>query len=88
MSVFLRTSLHPDSVANGGLYLGALFFGLINVMFGVLRLPISIYESLLWTVITYYTIGFAPEATRYEIQNPIGGWVYVNQVECLSPHYV
>ncbi len=122
MTVFLRTSLHPDSVSNGGLYLGALFFGLINVMFGgfmemaliiarlpvyykqrdlffypawafalpvyLLRLPISIYESLLWTVITYYTIGFAPEATRYEIQNPVGGWVYVNQVECLSPHYV
>jgi hypothetical protein len=99
MSVFLRTSLHPDSVSNGGLYLGALFFGLINVMFGgfmemaliiarlpvyykqrdlffypawafalpvyLLRLPISIYESLLWTVITYYTIGFAPEATRF-----------------------
>jgi hypothetical protein len=43
----------------------------------LLRLPISIYESLLWTVITYYTIGFAPEATRYEIQNPVGGWVYV-----------
>ena len=33
MSVFFRTTLHPDSVNSGGLYLGALFFGLINMMF-------------------------------------------------------
>ena len=31
----------------------------------VLRIPISILESLVWVVMTYYTIGFAPEASRY-----------------------
>lgn len=30
----------------------------------LLRLPISLFESLAWMVVTYYTIGFAPEASR------------------------
>lgn len=30
----------------------------------LLRIPISLFESIVWTVITYYTIGFAPEASR------------------------
>lgn len=28
------------------------------------RIPISLFESVLWMVITYYTIGYAPEASR------------------------
>ncbi|WOL00752.1 hypothetical protein Cni_G09465 [Canna indica] len=31
----------------------------------VLRLPISILETIVWTVMTYYTIGYAPEASRF-----------------------
>ncbi|XP_027336297.1 ABC transporter G family member 36-like [Abrus precatorius] len=31
----------------------------------LLRIPISVFESLVWVVVTYYTIGFAPEATRF-----------------------
>ncbi|CAL5195539.1 unnamed protein product [Lathyrus oleraceus] len=31
----------------------------------LLRLPISLFESLAWMVVTYYTIGFAPEASRF-----------------------
>ncbi|AET01511.2 drug resistance transporter-like ABC domain protein [Medicago truncatula] len=31
----------------------------------LLRLPISMFESLAWMVVTYYTIGFAPEASRF-----------------------
>lgn len=31
----------------------------------LLRIPISMFESLAWMVVTYYTIGFAPEASRY-----------------------
>ncbi|KAK4279541.1 hypothetical protein QN277_011309 [Acacia crassicarpa] len=31
----------------------------------VLRIPISFMESTLWTVLTYYTIGFAPPASRF-----------------------
>lgn len=33
----------------------------------LLTIPISIVESTVWMVITYYTIGFAPEASRYHI---------------------
>ena len=31
----------------------------------LLRLPLSVLESTVWMVMTYYTIGFAPEASRY-----------------------
>ncbi|OMO66557.1 hypothetical protein COLO4_30499 [Corchorus olitorius] len=31
----------------------------------LLRVPISILESIVWMVITYYTMGFAPEASRF-----------------------
>ncbi|XP_022962387.1 ABC transporter G family member 35-like [Cucurbita moschata] len=31
----------------------------------LLRLPLSALESFAWMVITYYTIGFAPEASRF-----------------------
>ncbi|CAI9105088.1 OLC1v1003939C2 [Oldenlandia corymbosa var. corymbosa] len=31
----------------------------------LLRIPISIVESLAWVLVTYYTIGFAPEASRF-----------------------
>ncbi|KAK9065385.1 hypothetical protein SSX86_016768 [Deinandra increscens subsp. villosa] len=31
----------------------------------LLRVPISLVESTVWTVMTYYVIGFAPEASRF-----------------------
>ncbi|XP_014516313.1 ABC transporter G family member 36 [Vigna radiata var. radiata] len=31
----------------------------------LLRIPISVFESLAWVGVTYYTIGFAPEASRF-----------------------
>ncbi|XP_010267164.1 PREDICTED: ABC transporter G family member 36-like [Nelumbo nucifera] len=31
----------------------------------LLRIPISILEAVAWMVVTYYTIGFAPEASRF-----------------------
>nr|GEZ66760.1 pleiotropic drug resistance protein 2 [Tanacetum cinerariifolium] len=31
----------------------------------VLRIPLSLMESGIWVVLTYYTIGFAPNATRF-----------------------
>lgn len=30
----------------------------------LLRIPISIMESIVWVVMTYYVIGYAPEASR------------------------
>ncbi|KAF3943211.1 hypothetical protein CMV_030208 [Castanea mollissima] len=31
----------------------------------VLRIPMSVLESIVWLVMTYYSIGFAPEASRF-----------------------
>ncbi|GLT71132.1 hypothetical protein SLA2020_431730 [Shorea laevis] len=31
----------------------------------LLRVPISILESIAWTAVTYYSIGYAPEASRF-----------------------
>ncbi|KQK09541.1 ABC transporter G family member 38 [Brachypodium distachyon] len=37
-------------------------FTLPNVL---LKVPMSLFESIIWVVITYYLIGFAPEASRF-----------------------
>ncbi|XP_021728709.1 ABC transporter G family member 39-like [Chenopodium quinoa] len=34
----------------------------------VLRIPLSFMESAIWTILTYYTIGFAPSASRFFCQ--------------------
>ncbi|KAG2612265.1 hypothetical protein PVAP13_4KG267400 [Panicum virgatum] len=44
------------------LFYPAWIFTLPNV---VLRIPFSIIESVVWVLVTYYTIGFAPEADRF-----------------------
>lgn len=31
----------------------------------LLRVPISVLESIVWTAMTYYTIGFSPESSRF-----------------------
>ncbi|KAL3649675.1 Pleiotropic drug resistance protein 2 [Castilleja foliolosa] len=31
----------------------------------LLKIPLSLIESLIWIVLTYYTVGFAPEASRF-----------------------
>ncbi|EEC84379.1 hypothetical protein OsI_30931 [Oryza sativa Indica Group] len=33
MTVFIRTNMHHDSITNGGIYMGALFFGILMIMF-------------------------------------------------------
>lgn len=99
MTVFFRTELHPTDIIDGNLYLGALFFGLVNVMFNglaeitlsvdrlpvfykerdqmfypawassiptfITRISLSTLESAIWVILTYYVIGFAPEASRF-----------------------
>ncbi|XP_042517441.1 pleiotropic drug resistance protein 1-like isoform X2 [Macadamia integrifolia] len=48
MTVFLRTEMHKDSIIHGGIYVGALFFALTNIMFNglselamtVMKLPV------------------------------------------------
>ncbi|CAO2839377.1 unnamed protein product [Amaranthus hypochondriacus] len=102
MTVFFRTTMHHETVTDGGKYLGALFFSIINIMFNgftelamtvlrlpifykqrdflfypawayalpvwVLRIPLSFMESAIWTILTYYTVGFAPSASRFFCQ--------------------
>uniref|UniRef100_A0A0D9XCM5 ABC transporter domain-containing protein n=1 Tax=Leersia perrieri TaxID=77586 RepID=A0A0D9XCM5_9ORYZ len=33
MTVFIRTNMHHDSITNGGIYMGALFFAILIIMF-------------------------------------------------------
>ena len=98
IAMFFRTRMHTGTLEDGGKFFGALFFGLLIVMFNgmaelaltvirlpvfykqrdsmlypawafalpiwVLRIPLSLMESGIWVVLTYYTIGCAPDATR------------------------
>ncbi|CAI9091305.1 OLC1v1026290C1 [Oldenlandia corymbosa var. corymbosa] len=34
----------------------------------LLRIPVSVLDSLIWIILTYYTIGFAPSASRFFMQ--------------------
>ncbi|KVH98014.1 hypothetical protein Ccrd_023769 [Cynara cardunculus var. scolymus] len=91
-----RNSNNPD---DGGLYTGALFFGVVMIMFNgmseismtiaklpvfykqrdflfypswayalpswVIKIPVSFLEAGLWTVLTYYVVGFDPYVARF-----------------------
>lgn len=97
-TIFLRTEMHQQTITDGNLYMGALFFALIHMMFNgipemamtvvrlpvffkqrdqllypawayslpnwIVKIPFSLVEAVIWVFITYYTIGFAPEADR------------------------
>ncbi|CAM6099489.1 unnamed protein product [Calypogeia fissa] len=110
MTVYLRTNMHRRNLADAQVFGGALFFGVLNIMFNgyaelsmtiirlpvyfkqremlffpawafsiattVLRIPLSIVETLIFIVITYYTIGFAPAASRFFKQLFLYFWVH------------
>ncbi|GMN39377.1 hypothetical protein TIFTF001_008607 [Ficus carica] len=99
LTVFLKTKMQVGTLQDGAKFYGALFFGVINVMFNgmaevaltvfklpvfykqrdflfypawafglpvcILKIPLSFMESGIWVVLTYYTIGFAPAASRF-----------------------
>ncbi|KAH9321633.1 hypothetical protein KI387_016272 [Taxus chinensis] len=99
MTLFLRTEMHQQSITDGNLYMGAMFFSLIYLTFSglpemsmtvgrlpvfykqrdllfypawayalptwIVKIPISLLEASLLVSITYYVIGFAPEAERF-----------------------
>lgn len=103
MTTFFRTTMGHGTEAEGAAYLGALFFGIVIVMFNgyaelsmtifrlpvfykqrdllfypawafalpsmVLSIPSSIVEAGIYTLITYYGMGFTPEASRYAHQS-------------------
>ncbi|XP_071686005.1 pleiotropic drug resistance protein 1-like [Rutidosis leptorrhynchoides] len=94
MTVFLRTEMHRNTLEDGGKYNGALYFGVMMIMFNgmseipmtiaklpvfykqrdfrfypswayalpswVVKIPVSFLEAGLWTILTYYVIGFDP----------------------------
>ncbi|KAL2642881.1 hypothetical protein R1flu_010468 [Riccia fluitans] len=111
MSVYFRTEMHRNNIGDAVVYAGALFFGIVNIMFNgfaelsltvirlpvlfkqrdlllfppwtfalstfIQRIPFSFLESLVWIVITYYPIGFAPEAGRFFRQLLLFFWVHM-----------
>ncbi|XP_073114916.1 ABC transporter G family member 36 [Elaeis guineensis] len=65
MTIFLRTNMHRDSVTDGGIYMGALFFGIVTIMFNgfselamtILKLPVFFKQrDLLFYPAWSYTI--------------------------------
>eukprot|EP00208_Stichococcus_sp_RCC1054_P006723 CAMPEP_0206141786 /NCGR_PEP_ID=MMETSP1473-20131121/14100_1 /ASSEMBLY_ACC=CAM_ASM_001109 /TAXON_ID=1461547 /ORGANISM="Stichococcus sp, Strain RCC1054" /LENGTH=1124 /DNA_ID=CAMNT_0053536477 /DNA_START=231 /DNA_END=3601 /DNA_ORIENTATION=+ len=98
-TLFIRTEFSADSVANGNLYFGMIFFSSIMLLFDgfaeetltvqripgffkqrdnmfysaaayvfpttIIRIPYSLLCATLWSVITYYPVGLAPEASRF-----------------------
>ncbi|KAI3759658.1 hypothetical protein L6452_07637 [Arctium lappa] len=99
LTVFLRTEMHKDNIEDGGLYTGALFFGVVMIMFNgmseismtiaklpvfykqrdflfypswayalpswIIKIPVSFLEAGVWTIFTYYAIGFDPNVSRF-----------------------
>ncbi|KAH7554031.1 hypothetical protein JRO89_XS12G0099400 [Xanthoceras sorbifolium] len=63
-TMFLRTRLHPTDEKNGQLYLSCLFFALVHMIW-ILRVPYSILETVVWSCVVYYTVGFAPGPGRF-----------------------
>lgn len=99
MTVFFRTRLNQNSIASASLYLNALFYAVIVMMFTgfgelagtinrlpvlvkqrdmlfapawaysisamVLSIPLSLLECGIFTCMTYYVTGYAPDASRF-----------------------
>ncbi|KAL3746635.1 hypothetical protein ACJRO7_015577 [Eucalyptus globulus] len=72
MTVFLRTEMHRDTVIDGGIYFGALFFTVIIIMLNgfselamTIIIPVTIVEVAIWMIMTYYVIGYDPYAGRF-----------------------
>ncbi|KAL0010559.1 hypothetical protein SO802_005667 [Lithocarpus litseifolius] len=99
MTTFLRTEMHRNSVTDGGIYSGALFYSVVVIMFNgiaemsmtvaklpvffkqrkllfyppwayslpawIIKIPITFVEVAVWVFITYYVIGFDPNAGRF-----------------------
>ncbi|KAK9682594.1 hypothetical protein RND81_10G084300 [Saponaria officinalis] len=98
-TVFLRTHMHKTSVQDGMVYMGALFFAQVQILFNgfselsltiiklpvfykqrdlrfypswayalpswLLKIPISVVETAIWVIITYYFIGYDSDVRRF-----------------------
>ncbi|KAL9463298.1 hypothetical protein AB3S75_001161 [Citrus x aurantiifolia] len=99
MTLFFRTKMHKDSVTDGGIYAGALFFTIVMPLFSgfaeismtivklpvfykqrdfkffppwayaipswILKIPISFLEPAVWVFLSYYVVGYDPNAGRF-----------------------
>ncbi|GMY22086.1 pleiotropic drug resistance protein 3-like isoform X1 [Fagus crenata] len=66
MTVFLRTQMDID-VLHGSYYMEFCFYPAwaYAIPSSVLKVPLSFVESLVWTSLTYYVIGYSPEIQRF-----------------------
>ncbi|KAL9233903.1 hypothetical protein vseg_008838 [Gypsophila vaccaria] len=98
-TVFMRTQMHKNSVQDGMVYMGALFFAQVQILFNgfselsltiirlpvfykqrdlrffpswayslpswLLKIPISVVETAIWVIITYYVIGYDSNVGRF-----------------------
>ncbi|KAL9233904.1 hypothetical protein vseg_008839 [Gypsophila vaccaria] len=98
-TVFMRTHMHKNSVQDGMVYMGALFFAQVQILFNgfselsltliklpvfykqrdlrfypswayalpswLLKIPISLVETAIWVIITYYVIGYDYNVGRF-----------------------
>ncbi|XP_052300205.1 pleiotropic drug resistance protein 1-like isoform X3 [Citrus sinensis] len=114
MTLFFRTKMKKDSVADGGVYAGVMFFAIVIVMFNgyaeismtivkipvfykqrdlqffppwayalptwILKIPISFVEVVVWVFLSYYVIGYDPNAGRFFKQYFL--LLAVNQMAC------
>ncbi|WZY81874.1 hypothetical protein YC2023_028258 [Brassica napus] len=76
MTVYLRTEMHVGTVADGFTVMRLpVFYKQRDFLFyppwafalpaWLLKIPLSLIESGIWIAFTYYTIGFAPAASRF-----------------------
>uniref|UniRef100_A0A0E0F161 ABC transporter domain-containing protein n=1 Tax=Oryza meridionalis TaxID=40149 RepID=A0A0E0F161_9ORYZ len=68
-TVFLRTHMGVDR-AHADYYMGSLFYALLLLLVNgfpelAMAIPVSLVESIAWTSISYYLIGYTPEASRF-----------------------
>lgn len=98
MTLFLRTKMHKETTNDGQIFMGALFFTTVMIMFNgfaelaftilklpvfykqrdllffpawayalptwILRIPISLLETIVWAAMTYYVMGYDPNVGR------------------------
>lgn len=98
MTIFFRTEMPKNTIADGGIFMGALFFVVIAIMFNglpevpltvvklpvfykqrdllffpawayslptwILKIPMTLIQTIIWVSFTYYVIGFDPEIGR------------------------
>ncbi|KAK9673337.1 hypothetical protein RND81_12G161500 [Saponaria officinalis] len=74
MTVYWHTEMDVD-ILHANYYMGAMFYGLRDLYFypawayaipaTILKIPFSVLLAVIWTSLTYYTIGYTPDVGRF-----------------------